>query len=414
MSRCPSDGESIPAPLYQFWIKGYYGDNPFHESVTASVGTSPNVRLIFNAACNDTNIYVNDNAARKKDDLLVNKKSGDSLFDLDTVYCHISKKEWNQTWDKVKGDGKWNSYNILTEPIKWIRYELTSLVTNSMRWWLQVDDPFSPGDYGPGSANDSRATYDAIATHTLFICAVIAVISLIVVGTRMALQRNALPAADAARSMFTLVVVSGSALVVIGLLLRAGDRFTRAFIIKGLNAPQSTIDAHCQAVKDRIALLPQNYENMNFFLFVLCALFIVAGSVMLYVFMLARVFVVTLLAGVLPLAAAGTATETGRSWFAKHVSYLMAFILVKPAAAIVLVTALRMSNLPEDGGTPAQQLGAAIMLFLGTVMLPAMVRLAFPFTAAAAQGDKGAQTLVAGGVALGAKTVQTGLRSLRR
>jgi hypothetical protein len=410
MSKCPPVDVKVNMPAFQPYIEGVYGKTPWSGRSIASTSGDKNVILIFNKFCNGSNTYYEKQGGKTVDE----DKGG--FISISQVYCRPAKNqaEWSKLWDQVKGQAKvGNPHNFLTSPIDWIRYEVTNLVTNAMHWWLEVDDPFS-GDYGKGGDSDSTGVYDTIIQNTLFISAVIAVIALLVVAGRMALERNARPAADAARSLFTLVVVVAAGLTVLKLLLKAGDRFSRAFIVRGLGAPENAVNAHCAAMEDRLKTLPKNFEDMNFFLFLMCALFLIVASIVLYVSMVGRVFVVTLLAGLLPLSAAGTATESGRAWFGRQVAHLMAFVLVKPAATIVLVVALRMSKLPEGGGSGAQQLAASIMLFLGTVMLPAMTRLAFPFTSPAARGEKASQAMLAGTAAVGAKAVKGGMNVLRR
>ena len=51
--------------------------------------------------------------------------------------------------------------------------------------------------------------------------------------------------------------------------------------------------------------------------------------------MVVRSGMLVILAGILPTTAAFTNTEMGRQWFQKAVGWTIAFILYKPAAAIV-------------------------------------------------------------------------------
>ncbi|MGW0663529.1 hypothetical protein [Streptodolium elevatio] len=413
MSKCDPIETKVTAPPFQPFIEGVYHNVPWTGMEIAPVDGKKNVELIFLKACTGHNTYWEKEGGKSLD-----QDHGISAWSW--VYCRLprngteEKPGWFDTWDKVKHQAEiGNPHNFLSSPINWIRYELNNLATNAMHWWLEVDDPFT-GDYGKGGDNDSKGVYDFLVANTLSISLVVAVISLLVVAARMALQRNAQPAADAARSLFTLVVVAAAGLTILKLLLLAGDRFSRAILINGLGTSKAGGKAHCDAVEQRIKILPQNFDKLNFFLFLLCVLFLVIGSLVLYIYMLGRILVVTMLAGLLPLAAAGTATESGRSWFGRQLTYLFAFVMVKPTCTVVLVVSLRMSKLPAENPSAAQQLGATMMLFLGTVMLPAMTRLAFPFTSPAARGEKGAQAAVVGTAAVGAKAVKGGMSIFRR
>ncbi len=119
--------------------------------------------------------------------------------------------------------------------------------------------------------------------------------------------------------------------------------------------------------------------------------------------MLVRVGVITIFAGLLPLAAAGTSTQTGMDYFKRMTSWLLAFVLYKPATATVYASAFLMIG---DGKDATSVLAGLFMLVLSIVALPAMLRLITPMVGAAVATGAGA----GGGMAAAGMVMATGAR----
>ena len=119
--------------------------------------------------------------------------------------------------------------------------------------------------------------------------------------------------------------------------------------------------------------------------------------------MLVRVGVVTIFAGLLPLAAAGTSNQTGMEYFKRMTSWLLAFVLYKPAAATVYASAFLMIG---DGKDATSVLAGLFMLVLAIVALPALLRLITPMVGAAVAAGAGA----GGGMAAAGMVMASGAR----
>jgi len=118
--------------------------------------------------------------------------------------------------------------------------------------------------------------------------------------------------------------------------------------------------------------------------------------------MLVRVGVLVMLTGVLPLVAAGSGTRTGRATLTRVLSWLLAFVLYKPAAAVVYASAFYLVG---QGSDPLSVLSGLALMVLSIVALPALLRLLTPAVAAATSGGGGG-----GAVAAGAVVAATGAR----
>jgi hypothetical protein len=120
------------------------------------------------------------------------------------------------------------------------------------------------------------------------------------------------------------------------------------------------------------------------------------------VLMLFRQGALVVLAGVLPLAAAGMLTPATRRWFPRITGWMLALIFYKPAAAMVYATAFTMIGTGKD---PRTVLMGFTMVFLSLLALPVLMRF-FTWTtghvADASGGGGFLQTALQGAVAIGA------------
>ena len=117
--------------------------------------------------------------------------------------------------------------------------------------------------------------------------------------------------------------------------------------------------------------------------------------------MLFRQAALVILAGVLPLAAAGSVAPMTRGWVRKVAAWMLALIFYKPAAAAVYAAAFTMIG---SGGTRTALMGF-VMLAVSVVALPALMKF-FTWTTGTIGGASGGGqilgTAAAGAIAVGA------------
>jgi hypothetical protein len=120
------------------------------------------------------------------------------------------------------------------------------------------------------------------------------------------------------------------------------------------------------------------------------------------VLMLFREGALVILAGLLPLAAAGMMAPGTRTWFRRVTGWMLALIFYKPTAAAVYATAFSMIGAGKGASTI---LVGFAMVFLSLLALPVLMRL-FSWTtgqvADSAGGGGFLQTALSGAVAIGA------------
>jgi type IV secretion system protein TrbL len=226
-----------------------------------------------------------------------------------------------------------------------------------------------------------------------------AVLSVIIAGIRMAWTQRLQPGKDLLQSLLTLIVVSSAGLTGIGLAVAAADGFA-VWIING-----STDVDFATNIITMLSITTSSALG-------LIAVLIVGSIAVLFSYiqialMVIRGGMLVLLAGIFPISAAFTNTDTGRAWFKKCMGWLIAFILYKPAAAIVYAAAFKLtgSNIFQDDGTGLVKIitGLALMA-MALVALPALMKFVAPMVAQAGGGGGGAGlALAAAGGAAGAE-----------
>jgi hypothetical protein len=118
--------------------------------------------------------------------------------------------------------------------------------------------------------------------------------------------------------------------------------------------------------------------------------------------MVVRSGMLVILAGILPTTAAFTNTEMGKQWFQKAVGWTIAFILYKPAAAIVYSVAfLLMGNNSGQDALIGSITGFTLMV-VALFALPALMRFVTPMVGAVASGGGTGAGAAVGAMATGA------------
>ncbi|SDS54190.1 hypothetical protein [Microlunatus soli] len=230
-----------------------------------------------------------------------------------------------------------------------------------------------------------------------------AIVSVIIGGIRMAWEQRLQPGMDTLKSVITLVVVSGAGVSMVGILIKAADSFS-AWVIDGA-LDCSLTDANCFPASVAKLLHLNNHSDpdgvggavSSLLVMGLIALLALLSTLIQIVLLIARSGMLVILAGVLPIAASATNTENGKTWFRKCVSWLIGFLLYKPAAAIVYAAAFKLfGNSAQTTDDLIAMLTGVMLMVLAVFALPAILRFVSPMAAGAAGGAaSGAATVAA-------------------
>lgn len=217
-----------------------------------------------------------------------------------------------------------------------------------------------------------------------------AVLSVLIAGGRMAWEARAEPIRELGKSLITLVLVTGAGLALIRLAVDSGDAFSTWLIGESGGKEFET------NMTKMLAAVTTTGGPMGAMLIILVGLILVLSSIAQIVLMIARSGMLVLLAGILPLSASATNTDWGRQWFQKTCGWMIAFILYKPAAALVYAAAFELFG---DSKDLVGALTGMTMMILAIAALPALMKLCVPLVGSLAGGGGGGGAM-AGGAAM--------------
>lgn len=250
------------------------------------------------------------------------------------------------------------------------------VVTNTATWWVRIPSP--------NLAAEPAVT--RIQQWLLPITAAVAVGGVIAAGARMALTRRASPLLDITGGLLTVALASTLGVAAATLLLKAGDAWS-AWILQVSTGGEFT---------QRLNLVLQLGGGTAAAVMLVFGLIAIVLSLVQAVLMLFRQAALLILAGVLPLAAAGSIAPMTRTWVRKVTAWMLALICYKPAAAAVYAAAFTLIG---TGRSPRTVLMGFVMLLLSVLTLPALMKF-FTWTT----GSIGSPGGGGGGQLLGAAT----------
>ena len=268
-------------------------------------------------------------------------------------------------------------------------------------FWVNVGTPNLTATAGGSAPSDPVAF---LQNSLWFWTASLAVLSVLVGAAKMIIERRGAPMRDLGRSLATLVVVSGAGVAAVGLLTVAADQFS-VWIIDQSTAGSS----FNEKLGSMLAL--SSTSPIGAIMIILLGLVAIFASITQIVLMIIRGGLLVILTGIFPTAAAFTNTEAGKGWFQKCVAWLIAFILYKPAAAIVYATAFRLTSTDVFGSRgDGKDFGSALLatvtglalMVVALFAMPALMRFVTPLVGAVAGGSGTLAAGAVGGLASGA------------
>jgi type IV secretion system protein TrbL len=222
----------------------------------------------------------------------------------------------------------------------------------------------------------------------------LAVLAVILGGIRMIWEQRGAPLKDLLRSLVTLTLVTGLGLGVISILVIAADAFSAAII-------KRSTDGKGFAESMNI-LVVTGQTGVGVFILIVLGLIGLIASLVQVVLMVVRSGMLVILAGILPTTAAFTNTEMGKQWFQKAVGWTIAFILYKPAAAIVYSVAFLLMGKSTGQDALITSITGFTLMVVALFALPALMRFVTPRVGAVASGNGAGAGAAVGAMATGA------------
>ncbi|MGI5455852.1 hypothetical protein ACQEWB_22255 [Streptomyces sp. CA-249302] len=240
------------------------------------------------------------------------------------------------------------------------------------------------------SADTARAVDD----QTQGVVVYLAVGSLLFAAARMALERRGDAGRTALKGVIRMILVAGAATTVVTTAARLSDRYADDLFARG--AQNQLNNFGCQSDIESTLLL------------VLAFLLLIAGIVQT-ILLFIRLGVMVILLGTLPLAASASMTDWGGGWWRKHIGWMTAWLLYKPAAGLVLFAGTAIFNAGDKNNDINQRIAGIGVMLLSAIALPALLKLVVPATAALGTGNPMATAMsTAGSLASGARSVGGG------
>jgi hypothetical protein len=273
--------------------------------------------------------------------------------------------------------------NALDDAAKAFQSAVGWLVSHTASWWVKTPSP--------NLEAESAIGYLQLLVQPLTIA--VALLALLVVAGKMALTRKAAPAIDVGRGLLVLATVTAIGTVLPNLLLQWGDEWCGWV----LNASSHGGFAKRMA---EIVIIPTGTPAALVLVLCLMALFIGMIQALLLLF---RGAALVILAGLLPLAAAGGLTAATRSWLTRVAGWMLALIFYKPAAAAVYATAFTLIG---NGKNLHSVLMGFAMMLISLIAFPVLLKF-FTWTTGGAESGSGGGIL---GALIGSATALGALR----
>jgi hypothetical protein len=256
-------------------------------------------------------------------------------------------------------------------------------------FWMSVSTP---------DLTSAGSPVAAIEADTSWIVAAVAVVCILVAAGRMAIRRRGEPAGTLLTGLVRLVVVSAVATFLVETAGKLGDAFSADLM------SSAHLGSHgWSGIISTTAMSSAIGPGAGMLLIV--SLLVIFSSLIQLMLMILRLGLLIILTGTLPLAAAASMSDWGETWWRKHLGWLTAWLLYKPAAALLYAAAFVLTQ----GHALTEVLSGFMLLILSVLILPALLKVIVPMTASL--GAASGSTLAigaAGALATGAVKIAAG------
>lgn len=246
----------------------------------------------------------------------------------------------------------------------------------------------------PSFTSEHQSNAQWLAGQTEYLTALLAVVSVMIGGMMLMWQRKAEPLKDILAMLIRLILISAGGVTLVATLSQASDEWSAWML------DEATAGSFNDNLIALFALNPFSAHSGILMAILFGLLAIIAGAIQVVLFMIRQPFLI-LMVGLWPLSAAATNTDWGRQWFSKLTGWIAAFLLYKPAVAIIFALGLKMMK-PDTSDTADGMLNfiqGLLLIGMSMVALPALVKFIVPSTASLGSGGGGGAAAAVGGMA---------------
>lgn len=227
---------------------------------------------------------------------------------------------------------------------------VASTIAGFVDWWINIPSPNLA----------SEPSVQAVQHWLMPVTVAVALGATLAGAAKMTLTRKANPLVDVGAGLAVLVVTLAIGVLLPELLIRAGDAWSSWVLT------ESADGRFGRRLTEVLSM--QSAPPLDVIMFGTLAIVLTFVQAVLMAF---RQVAVIILAGVLPLSAAGMLAPSTRRWFRRTTGWMLAFILYKPAAAAVYATAF---TLVGNGRDPRTIVIGFAMVFMSLLALPALMK----------------------------------------
>lgn len=260
-------------------------------------------------------------------------------------------------------------------------------------FWVKVPTP-------DVSTSGSAVTW--AQSQTGWIAVYVAIGCLIAAGIHMAVTQRGEDLRRIAQGMLLLVIVSVAGVGIVQLLIDIADGTSSAILSAAVDTDSSNF------MLKILTLDTFDMGNAGLVTVILMGLLGVLANLIQIGMMFIRSAMLILIVAVMPVVASAAIMDWGRAWLKKLCCWALAFIIMKPAAALIYALAIKLVegdsyNIADDGELTTFILGV-MMMVMAAFALPALVGFMVP-VAGALGSSGGAGAALAGAGATGSMAV---------
>ena len=181
--------------------------------------------------------------------------------------------------------------------------------------------------------NVNTPTLNAAAdlqTWTKWITTAVAVVCILAAAGQMALRRRGEPAQAMLTGLARVVITDAAATFLVQTAGNLADQYSSAM----MNSTVAHLNGSGWSGVISTTLIASAISPGDVMLMIVALLIIISSLVQLML-MIMRIGLLVVLTGTLPLAAAASMSDWGQNWWRKHIGWLAAWLLYKPAAALL-------------------------------------------------------------------------------
>ena len=267
-----------------------------------------------------------------------------------------------------------------------IQGAVETVAKDTVAWWVNLPSPDLTADPVPA----------LIQQWLLPFTVAVALIGFITAGARMMLTRKAAPLADVGAGILTMAATTAVGTLLPTLLLKAGDAFS-TYVLTAATGGKFAARFVDLVALESVTGGPAAAAG----LVIVLGIFAVILATVQAILLLFRMGSVIILAGTLPLAAAGQMAPLTKPWFKRQVGWMLALIFYKPTAALVYATGFVLFG---SGNSPQDLFMGFAVLALSLIALPALLKF-FNWTTGQVETTSGGGLLsavIGGAAAVGA------------